>query len=362
MIIIVSAIIPPDHTGAGKRMYGFFEYLSNQGEDVLLLTYTKRKGRNIKRLRRINFNRGLRKIDQLINFVFSFIQLMLINKKFKSKTDKKTVWLTTVGSITFASVLFFRLKGYKIITQNTLVGSDDPAHKYNGDILGVKYRLKRMQYKYSDVITSISPKLLQISKKFHENCIMIPNPVDIKHFSSAVKSAPNKELINVLFVGRIAKRKGADIVFKTIAQIQKKYKNFEFYFVGPMGDINLHSYKLDNWDNVHMLDYQSDVCHWMSKCDIFFFPSRMEGFGTVFIEAMASGLPVIGKRIEGITDYIFDEKYSSILDSEDVDLYADELIRISTDSEYFEKLRSLGLSLVKRFDKKEIYRQYLQII
>jgi len=46
----------------------------------------------------------------------------------------------------------------------------------------------------------------------------------------------------------------------------------------------------------------------LKKADIFIRPSLSEGLGTSFLEAMAMGLPVIGTRVGGITDFLKDNE------------------------------------------------------
>jgi glycosyltransferase involved in cell wall biosynthesis len=46
----------------------------------------------------------------------------------------------------------------------------------------------------------------------------------------------------------------------------------------------------------------------LKSCDIFTRPSRSEGMGNSFIEAMAAKLPVIATQEGGIADFLFDEK------------------------------------------------------
>jgi glycosyltransferase involved in cell wall biosynthesis len=57
---------------------------------------------------------------------------------------------------------------------------------------------------------------------------------------------------------------------------------------------------------VHRLGVRDDVSRLLQAADIFVFPSRREGFGTVMIEAMACGLPCVVTHQPGITDFIFE--------------------------------------------------------
>ena len=50
----------------------------------------------------------------------------------------------------------------------------------------------------------------------------------------------------------------------------------------------------------------ADMPKYLSVCDIFIRPSRSEGFGNSFIEAMAARLPVIATPVGGIPDFIHD--------------------------------------------------------
>jgi len=56
---------------------------------------------------------------------------------------------------------------------------------------------------------------------------------------------------------------------------------------------------------LHQPGVRDDVNLWLQAADLFVFPSRREGFGSVMIEAMACGLPCIVSDQPGITDFIF---------------------------------------------------------
>ena len=61
-------------------------------------------------------------------------------------------------------------------------------------------------------------------------------------------------------------------------------------------------------ERVHFLGEvsQRDIPALLQVCDIFVRPSRSEGLGISFLEAMATGIPVIATRVGGIPDFLVD--------------------------------------------------------
>jgi glycosyltransferase involved in cell wall biosynthesis len=53
--------------------------------------------------------------------------------------------------------------------------------------------------------------------------------------------------------------------------------------------------------------------------DVYVMPSRGEGFGFVFLEAMACGIPVIGSSVDGSRDAVLDGQLGQIVDPDDSD-------------------------------------------
>jgi glycosyltransferase involved in cell wall biosynthesis len=51
--------------------------------------------------------------------------------------------------------------------------------------------------------------------------------------------------------------------------------------------------------------------------DVFVMPGRQEGFGFVFLEAMASGTPVVASRLDGSREAVFDGKLGELADPDD---------------------------------------------
>lgn len=56
----------------------------------------------------------------------------------------------------------------------------------------------------------------------------------------------------------------------------------------------------------HGVVSDADICRFYANADVFIMPSRREGFGFVFIEAMIQGLPAIGGNIDATPEVIVD--------------------------------------------------------
>src|SRR3546814_12150036 len=57
---------------------------------------------------------------------------------------------------------------------------------------------------------------------------------------------------------------------------------------------------------VHLLGVRRDVPNLLAGFDLFALATRQEASGTVFVEAGAAGLPVVGTRVDGVPELMQD--------------------------------------------------------
>ena len=82
----------------------------------------------------------------------------------------------------------------------------------------------------------------------------------------------------------------------------------------------------------------ADVAAWYSAADAFVLPSRKEPFGTVYGEAMAFGLPVVGWRAGNLPYLAEHEREGVLVEPGDVAALADALARLANDAELRQRL------------------------
>lgn len=174
----------------------------------------------------------------------------------------------------------------------------------------------------ADVIQPLSTFLAKWARArgFNGPIVIVPNAVAAKYFSqeyseeelAAAREKLGKKAGDVFIVttSRLVTKNAVDDVIKAIAKLPKNV-HFVVYGTGPdetMLKKLISELKLA--ERVHMLGQlgHKEMPLMLQACDIFTRPSRSEGFGASFAEAMAAGLPIVATQEGGISDFLFDEK------------------------------------------------------
>lgn len=161
------------------------------------------------------------------------------------------------------------------------------------------------------------------SEKFKENfnskvpITLIPNVlpefVDVIITDELMKKHNQPDKIIFLSVSRLSKTesyKGLDISLKAVEQFYLKTKlNFEYHLVIHGDDVDRHKEIADHTivrSNIifHSTLTDLELKHLYRQAHIFILPSTGEGFGIVYLEAMANGCICIAANAGGVKDFI----------------------------------------------------------
>ena len=119
---------------------------------------------------------------------------------------------------------------------------------------------------------------------------------------------------------------------------------------------------------VRFAGYQEDVVSAYAAMDVFVLPSRDEGFGLVFLEAMAMGVPVVGTRVIGSEDAVDDGVTGLLVPYADAGRARTRRASLLDDPALARRLRETAAERVRRLYSREqcaaqvegLYRELLE--
>lgn len=186
-------------------------------------------------------------------------------------------------------------------------------------------------------------------------------PLGLLDAMASGDSSPNERAanLNVLFVGRLEKRKGLDALLEAIPHVIKHSDTVAFEIVGDNTLVNerditykdefLAKHRDAGWiERVRFVGKVTDEALEKSyrDADIFVAPSRYESFGLIFVEAMRAGKPSIGCDTGGIPEVVLHEETGLLVPVDSSRSLADAIIRLVDEPE----LRSrLGAQARRRY-------------
>jgi glycosyltransferase involved in cell wall biosynthesis len=177
----------------------------------------------------------------------------------------------------------------------------------------VKWRRKESVaiYQAARIVICISERVQQILRDGMPDGVrsaVVYNGTDTELFSPgpAELAPPEKE---ILMVGNLIPSKGQELVLRAIGRLGTLFPHVRCRIIGEGRDrarLEALASTLGLGQRVQFLGRQSRaaVADAMRACSVFVLPSRNEGLGCVYLEAMASGKPVIACRGQGIEEII----------------------------------------------------------
>ncbi|MCE5300632.1 MAG: glycosyltransferase family 4 protein [Spirochaetia bacterium] len=219
-------------------------------------------------------------------------------------------------------------------------------------------------WKRLDAKIAVSPSAkASINRYFQGHDVeVIPNGVDIERFSPRNNKPLEKYSdgkLNILFAGRIEKRKGLIYLIKAYQELKKQYPGIRLIVVGH-GPLLKDHRKYIIKHRVRGIHFEGFVStkilpRYFATADIFCSPALFgESFGIVLLEAMAAGKPVVAFNISGYRDVVDNGANGLLAEPKNVHDLAKKLETLICDYKLRSRLGSAGLKKSRRFTWKRI--------
>jgi len=234
--------------------------------------------------------------------------------------------------------------------------------------------LRRWFHRLDGRIAVSKPAMEFANKYFPEDYTILPNGVDLEHFSPDVPPIDDycDGKLNILFVGRLEKRKGANYLLRAYQRVKREVPDSRLIVVGP--GTRLRN-KYEKWvmqqgikDVVFIGRATYDeLPRYYQTADIFCAPATScESFGIVLLEAMAMGKPIIASNIEGYASVVTDGVEGLLVPPKNTEMLAQALISLMADKSLRQQMGAKGKDKAQEYSWRQIAQKingyYLKVI
>ena len=188
---------------------------------------------------------------------------------------------------------------------------------------------------------------------------VILNGINIQKFSREKKICPaDHETIHIGMVGRFHRYKDHPTLIRALALLPERY---QLHLVGDgerREEYHFLVHQLGLEKRVIFHGICSEIPAFLDNLHLYVQSSIVEGFGLAPLEAMASGLPVLGSRIQGMSEVIANEKI--LFDVGDEQGLASQIEALFASSNRYQSLSLYSLSRCQDFSLQAFREQYYQ--
>jgi len=231
-----------------------------------------------------------------------------------------------------------------------------------------KLIFRRWLSKLHGKIAVSKPALEYVNRHLPGDYRIIPNGIDTEHFH--VDGPARNEFadgnINILFVGRLERRKGLGYLLNACTEVKRSFPNFRLIIVGP-GTVLRPWYEksvedMGLTDNVVFTGFvpSAELPSYYRSADIFCAPATGgESFGIVLLEAMACGKPVVATNILGYASVLAHGEEGLLVPPKNEKSLARALLSLLYDKSLRLQMGNKGKTKAEKYSWPNIARQVI---
>ncbi|MBI1802351.1 MAG: glycosyltransferase family 4 protein [Chloroflexi bacterium] len=228
-------------------------------------------------------------------------------------------------------------------------------HAYRESYFGYNYTkviLRRLMHRL-DARAVVSPAVLPyVTQYFPGHYEIVPNGIDIEKFGAADIPPLKKFMdgkLNILFVGRLDKRKGFRNLLQAFHDIKQQVPEARLIVAGAYSKDDKEEYvrttRQSGLRDVKFVGYipSDELPSYYRTAHVFCAPSTgFESFGLVLLEAMAAGAPLVASDIPGYRSVVHDGQEGLLVPPENEPALASAIVRLLKDEPLRRQMSEAG--------------------
>ena len=235
--------------------------------------------------------------------------------------------------------------------------------------LGLQADLEARHARRSDLVITISRYCADRLQELYgvRNAVVVPELIDLAAWRQLFRdnpATPDPNRFTILCVCRFYPRKRLDVLLRAAALLRDSVPELEVRIVGNgPADQRLRqlSAQLKLETVVRWLGDAPipQLAEEYNRCHAFCLPSAQEGFGIVFLEAMAAGKPIVAARAAAVPEVV---QSGILVDPENPEALAEGIARLYRSRDLRDSMSAGGLQTVQQYEKTRVAARFLSEI
>ena len=228
--------------------------------------------------------------------------------------------------------------------------------------------LNQSVYSKANAVVTLSDAIGQIvneSLGIKLNYSVIPSAKTGFSFNSGEVQSIRSRLKGDFVVGHIGtlddSHKGQLQIIETARRLSASHPEICFVLVGEGRDFELFKQQTAALDNIALVGLVDNVGDYLKAFDIFLFPSRHEGLGSILLDALDFGLPVIATDVGGIPEIIENGVNGFLVKPDAIDDICESILGLYSESTLIEKIARANTEKAKSYTVGTMADKYAQI-
>ncbi len=229
--------------------------------------------------------------------------------------------------------------------------------------------LEKRNARRADLVVTVSHYCAEKLQEFYgvSGAVIVPELIDLRNWRlslAANPAVPDPRRFTVLSVCRFYPRKRLEVLLRAAALLRNTIPELSIRIVG------------DGPQRARLLDICKEldlgpVVRWLgdvsksalaaeyNRCHLFCLPSAQEGFGIVFLEAMAAGKAIVGARASAVPEVV---QRGLLVDPDNPEALAEAIRHLYLNPDLREAIALAGSSDVEQFDAACVAAQFVSTI
>lgn len=234
----------------------------------------------------------------------------------------------------------------------------------------LKEAVKRLMFRYADGFLTPGNDADGFLAKYNigpSQILRLPHVLQVGHFNQAIErrgadaSVLERAELGLgdfvfAYVGRLAPRKGTDVLLRAFERIHRRYPTSSLLLVGDPPHSDFGDVESAGWIDEMTRDrpgvvvtgfvQQEALPRLLSLADVFVFPTKFDTYGLVIDEALAAGLPVIcSSQVGELSSRVVDGVTGYVVPSSDAEALEERMVRVL---ESPDELKRMSISAATR--------------